>query len=81
MFIKNIEYIAFCFLDAEKEDYDKFYDMVVSRLVPGDLLVADNIISHTDTLGAIVEKANADSRVDSVVVPIGKGELVCRKLL
>jgi len=79
-YIKDINNIAFCFLDAEKEDYDKFYDAVVHRLVPGGLLVADNVISHADTLQAIVDKADADERVDSVVVPIGKGELVCRKI-
>jgi predicted O-methyltransferase YrrM len=79
-YLKDINDIAFCFLDAEKEDYDKFYDLVIPRLVTGGLLVADNVISHVDTLGTVVEKANADTRVDSVVVPIGKGELVCRKI-
>jgi predicted O-methyltransferase YrrM len=78
-YLKNINNIAFCFLDAEKEDYDKFYDEVICRLVPGGLLVADNVISHADDLQAVVDKAKADEKVDSVVVPIGKGELVCRK--
>jgi len=78
--LKNRDNIAFCFLDAEKEDYQGFYDIVVPRLVPGGFLVADNVISHAETLGAIVSKADADGRVDSVVVPIGKGELVCRRI-
>jgi hypothetical protein len=43
-------------------------------------LVADNVISHADVLGKIVDLAESDDRVDSVVVPIGKGELVCRKM-
>lgn len=80
-YLDNIDNIAFCFLDAEKEDYQKFYDLVIPRLVPGGILVADNVISHVETLGALVDKANTDNRVDSVVVPIGKGELVCRKVL
>jgi len=79
-YLQNINNIAFCFLDAEKEDYDRFYDSVIPRLVPGGLLIADNVISHVETLGAVVDKANADERVDSVVVPIGKGELVCRRV-
>jgi len=78
--LKNRDSIAFCFLDSEKEDYQDFYDIVVPRLVPGGLLVADNVISHAETLGAVVNKADADERVDSVVVPIGKGELVCRRV-
>jgi predicted O-methyltransferase YrrM len=72
--------IAFCFLDAEKEDYDKFYDLIVPRMVTGGLLVADNVISHAEDLKGVVDKAVSDPRVDAVVVPIGKGELVCRKV-
>ncbi len=71
--------IAFCFLDAEKDIYRDCYDLVVPRLVPGGLLVADNIISHNDELQALVEYAAADPRVDSMVVPIAKGELLVRK--
>ncbi|HUV29658.1 MAG TPA: O-methyltransferase [Acidobacteriota bacterium] len=78
--LKDHDNIAFCFLDSEKEDYQRLYDIVVPRLVPGGLLVADNVISHAETLGAVVSKANADERVDSVVVPIGKGELLCRRV-
>ncbi len=72
--------VAFCFLDAEKDVYSDCYDLVVPQLVPGGLLVADNVISHADALGPLVERAYADDRVDAVVVPIGKGELVVRRL-
>jgi len=72
--------IGFCFLDAEKEVYAEVYEMVVARLVPGGLLVADNVISHADTLQPLVDHAMADPRVDAVVVPIGLGELVCRRI-
>ncbi len=78
--LKDRDRIAFCFLDSEKDDYQAFYDIIVPLLVPGGLLVADNVISHAETLGAIVTRAEADERIDSVVVPIGKGELVCRKV-
>lgn len=71
--------ISFCFLDAEKDVYDQCYDAVVSRLVPGGLLVADNAISHEADLAPLIRKAYADPRVDAVVVPIGKGELMCRR--
>jgi predicted O-methyltransferase YrrM len=71
--------IGFCFLDAEKEVYQACYETVVPRLVPGGLLVADNAISHQDDLVPMLHAALEDPRVDALVVPIGKGELVCRK--
>jgi caffeoyl-CoA O-methyltransferase len=71
--------IAFGFLDAEKDVYEDCYDLIVPRLVPGGLLVADNVISHREELQPFVDRATSDPRVDAVIVPIGKGELVCRK--
>ena len=71
--------IGFCFLDAEKEVYGSCYEAVVPRLVPGALLVADNAINHQATLKPMLDAALSDPRVDALVVPIGKGELVCRK--
>lgn len=71
--------LAFCFLDAEEELYSRCYDLVIPRLVPGGLLVADNAINHEATLRPMLDQALADPRVDALVVPIGKGELVCRK--
>jgi predicted O-methyltransferase YrrM len=72
--------IAFCFLDAEKEVYRDCYEAVVPRMVPGGLLVADNAISHADELAEMLERATSDNRVDALIVPIGRGELVCRKI-
>ena len=71
--------ISFCFLDAEKEIYRDCYDKVIPNMVRGGLLVADNATSHEDILGPMIERALSDERVDSLVVPIGRGELVCRK--
>lgn len=72
--------IAFCFLDAEKDVYGECYEAVIPRMVPGAWLVADNAINHRETLKPVLERAFADERVDALVVPIGKGELVCRKV-
>ncbi len=71
--------VGFCFLDAEKEAYAACYDAVVPLLVPGGLLVADNAINHRETLQEMIDAALGDERVDALVVPIGKGELVCRR--
>ncbi|MBE2221944.1 MAG: O-methyltransferase [Anaerolineae bacterium] len=72
--------IAFCFLDAEKEVYEACYDLLVPRLVSSGLLIADNATSHQDALRPFLERVLADERVDALVVPIGKGELVVRKI-
>lgn len=71
--------IGFCFLDAEKEIYGSCYEAIVPRLMPGALLVADNAISRQVDLQPMIDAALSDPRVDALVVPIGTGELVCRK--
>jgi len=77
--VQGFDDIAFCFLDAEKELYEQCYDLVIPKLVQGGLLVADNAISHVGILKSMIEKAMSDPRVDSIVVPMGSGELICRK--
>lgn len=72
--------VAFCFLDAEKEVYSDCYEAVVPNLVSGGLLVADNAINHRETLQLMLDRALSDPRLDAVIVPIGKGELVCRMI-
>lgn len=76
----QVEGIGFCFLDAEKEVYGECYEAVIPKLVKGGLLVADNALNHGETLQPVLERALADERVDALIVPIGKGELVCRKV-
>lgn len=71
--------IAFCFLDAEKEIYADCYEALVPRLAPGGLLIADNVISHRETLAPFLSRALGDDRVDAVIVQIGQGVLLCRK--
>ncbi len=72
--------IGFCFMDADKEDYRDQYDAVVSRMVPGGIMVADNIDSHRDMLEGMVSYALQDGRMDNIVVPIGSGLLFGRKV-
>ena len=71
--------IAFCFLDAEKEIYGRCYEALVPGMVQGGILVADNAINHQATLRPMLDRALQDERVDALIVPIGKGELVCRR--
>ena len=71
--------ITFCFLDAEKEIYDRCYEALVPGMVRGGILVADNAINHQATLRPMLDRALRDERVDALIVPIGKGALVCRR--
>lgn len=77
--IQDMDQIAFCFLDAEKEVYADCYELVIPKLVKNGLLIADNAINHQATLQPMLDRALADERVDAMIIPIGKGELVCRK--
>jgi caffeoyl-CoA O-methyltransferase len=80
VFLSQYDAIGFCFLDAEKEIYAECYEAVVPRLVPGGLLVADNALEFQDILQPMLERALRDARVDAMILPIGSGELVCRKV-
>ncbi len=60
--------------------YGDCYDLIVPRMVSGGILVADNAISHRETLEPMLQMALNDKRVDALIVPVGKGELVCRRL-
>jgi predicted O-methyltransferase YrrM len=77
--LEDYEEIAFCFLDCEKEMYSELYEDIISRLKPGGILVADNVISHKEDLAGFVEKARKDKSVDAAVLPVGLGLLVCVK--
>ena len=79
-YIHNYKKIAFCFLDAEKEVYNECYDLIIPNMVKGGILIADNAINHYETLKPMLDIALADDRVDALIVPIGKGELLCRKI-
>jgi len=43
-------------------------------------LIADNAISHKKSLESFTQRALSDERVDALIVPIGQGELVCRRV-
>ncbi len=79
--LQNINNIAFCFLDIEKELYQKCWEIISTKIVPGGILVADNLLSNPVALKPFAEKVQNDSSFDSIIIPIGKGELVCRKIL
>ena len=71
--------IAFCFSDIEPpESNAKVYEKVVPRLVPGGWLVIDNV-TPPRLQTELLNRAQKDPRVDSVLLPFPKGDLICRK--
>ncbi|MBD0349449.1 MAG: class I SAM-dependent methyltransferase [Thermoleophilia bacterium] len=61
------------FLDAEKEDYERLFEVARGKLEPGALVVADNVVSHAETLGAYSRARQADPALESVTVPLVRG--------
>ncbi len=61
------------FLDAEKEQYEEVFQIARGKLEPGAVVVADNVLSHEDTLGAYSRARQADSTLESVTVPLDRG--------
>jgi caffeoyl-CoA O-methyltransferase len=72
--------VSFCFLDTEKDLYEECYELVVPNMVSGGLLVADNVVSHEDVLGHFLSRVKGDERMDAVVLPVGLGLLLARKV-
>lgn len=78
--VRDYAEVGFCFLDAEKEMYLDFFELVSPNLVPGGLLVIDNVTSHVDAVQPMMDKAMSDTSLDCVLIPVGKGLLACRRI-
>jgi predicted O-methyltransferase YrrM len=61
------------FLDAEKDDYEKLFELAREKLEPGALVVADNVLSHPDPLAQYSAARQADPTLLSVTVPLDRG--------
>jgi caffeoyl-CoA O-methyltransferase len=61
------------FLDAEKDDYEALFALARPLLEPGGLVVADNVLSHVETLGAYSAARQGDPTLSSVTVPLDRG--------
>ena len=61
------------FIDAEKEDYEQLFSLARDKVEPGALVVADNVLSHAETLGAYSDARQADPTTESVTLPLDRG--------
>ena len=79
------------FIDADKKNYLNYYDLVIERMNPGGIILADNILwsgkvidpaatdRETDMLRRYNEVIHADDRVENILLPIRDGIMVARK--
>jgi caffeoyl-CoA O-methyltransferase len=79
----------YVFLDADKPGYPDYYEELVPRLLPGGLLLIDNVLLRggvTDpqdererTIDALNDRVTADERVDSAMVLVADGLTFVRR--
>jgi len=81
----------FAFIDADKSNYDTYYELCLELLRPNGLIALDNVLwsgavfddkkqdADTVALRAINLKLRDDARVDSVLLTVGDGLTLARK--
>ena len=87
------EPIDMVFIDADKENYCNYFDLVIDKMSSGAILIADNVLwsgkvidpvqlekdYETRELNRFNQKIMADDRVENVLMPIRDGIMVVRK--
>ncbi|MFX1532649.1 MAG: O-methyltransferase [Promethearchaeota archaeon] len=63
----------FVFLDAEKQDYIEHFKAISPKIIPGGIVVADNVFSHEEKLRPYVEYVRTISGYNSILFPIDRG--------
>lgn len=61
------------FIDAEKGDYEALFTLARDKVEPGALILADNVLSHAETLGAYSAARQADPSLVSTTIPLDRG--------
>jgi len=81
------------FIDADKINYARYYDLVIDRVRPGGYIIADNVLWSGKVLAkyrkkldedtnAVIEfnkKVQDDVRVENILLPVRDGLLIARK--
>ena len=80
------------FIDADKGNYKKYYDEVINLIKKDGLIIIDNVLWHgevadednndnlTNTIRDFNNYVKNDKKTEQVIIPIGDGLTVCRKL-
>lgn len=81
------------FIDADKENYSAYFDLVIDKMRTGSYIIADNVLwsgkvleaseiekdTETRALHQFNEKIQKDSRVENILLPVRDGLMVIRK--
>lgn len=80
------------FIDADKISYPSYYDLMIEKLNPGGVVLADNVLwegkvlnvgtkeRDTKAIQAFNDKVQNDPRVENVLLPLRDGLMMVRKL-
>ncbi len=81
------------FIDADKNNYSNYFDLVIDKVKSGGYILADNVLwsgkvllpsgemdKDTRLIDAFNKKVQEDSRVQNVLLPIRDGLMLMRKL-
>ena len=79
------------FIDADKENYSKYYDLVFDKVRSGGLILADNVLwsgkvtkpkpdKDTRALLEFNQKVVDDTRVENLLLPVRDGIMMIRKI-
>jgi predicted O-methyltransferase YrrM len=81
------------FIDADKEEYDAYYELLLPKMRKGGIMLADNVLwnakviekvarndKDTKALIAFNEKVQADTRVRNMLLPFRDGIMLIEKL-
>lgn len=80
------------FLDAHKDHYPDYYDLVIERVPPGGYILADNVLwggkvmdrplndATTSTLHQFNQMVTNDPRVENLLLPLRDGVMMIKKL-
>jgi caffeoyl-CoA O-methyltransferase len=85
--------IDLVFIDADKENYSLYFDLVIDKMRPGGFILADNVLwsgkvaepvkpndKSTLAITAFNKKIMEDKRVENVLLPIRDGIMLIRKI-
>jgi len=66
----------FVFIDANKSEYIKYFDIISPKLKKGGIIAADNITSHPEKVAPFVEKIKSDPNYQVEILDLPAGMLV-----
>ena len=66
----------FVFLDAERDQYVRYWPHLVRTLSHPGLLAVDNVVSHADEVADFRARVDAEDGIVSMLVPVGAGVLL-----